>query len=193
MITSRRQFLLSTAGVAVGAIVPSFYFRALEFFEQFDEPLLEVPGRVARDLYAYVNGEEKLELSLGDPSEEPPEMTFREFFAHYQPAEEEYLRQSYNLGEHNLDSEIDWGHVCDHWCLEESPQALAYHYLQSINLGEVLKGTKGVGALDFTEQSNMTMFWYEVHARDEVTLSLLQRRLNDLGTGVRVVPCACPW
>ncbi len=42
MSLTRRQFLLSTAGATVGAIVPSFYFRALEFFEQFGEPLLEV-------------------------------------------------------------------------------------------------------------------------------------------------------
>ena len=33
MSITRRQFLLSTAGAAAGAIIPSFYHRALEFFE----------------------------------------------------------------------------------------------------------------------------------------------------------------
>ena len=37
MSFTRRQFLLSTAGASVGAIIPSFYFRALEFLEQFGE------------------------------------------------------------------------------------------------------------------------------------------------------------
>ena len=39
----RRHFLLSTAGASVVEIVPDYYFRALEFFERFDEPLLEPP------------------------------------------------------------------------------------------------------------------------------------------------------
>ena len=35
MSVTRRQFLLSTAGATVGAIIPSFYFRALEHFKRF--------------------------------------------------------------------------------------------------------------------------------------------------------------
>lgn len=31
MSITRRQFLLSTTGASVGAIIPSFYFRALQF------------------------------------------------------------------------------------------------------------------------------------------------------------------
>jgi hypothetical protein len=38
------------ADAAVGAIVPSFYFRALEFFEQFGEPLLEAPKLLTQNL-----------------------------------------------------------------------------------------------------------------------------------------------
>ena len=50
MSISRRQFLLSTAGAAGGFILPFFYTRALEFLDQFGEPLLEAPKLVVDEL-----------------------------------------------------------------------------------------------------------------------------------------------
>lgn len=44
-----------------------------------------------------------------------------------------------------------------------------------------LSGSWAVGGLDFFENANMVSSWRGVRYEDEVTLSLLQQRLNDLG------------
>lgn len=187
MSITRRQFLLSTAGAAVGAIVPSFYFRALEFFEQHESPLLIPPERVTQDLVvADINGYP--ELCLGDPYAEPPQMTFREYFARYQPEGFDTFEEVWGLQPGDLDTEIDYDHVLDQWLLRDGPSASAYHYLRSLDLGRALRGPNAVGGLDFIEEANMGgSRWLAVSPQNEVTLSLLQQRLNDLGTGIRIV------
>ena len=187
MSVTRRQFLLSTAGAAVGAIIPSFYFRALEFFEQFGEPLLVPPERVTEELVvARIN--DYPELCLGDPYAEPPAMTFREYFTRYEPEGFETFERNWGLRPDDLDTEIDDDYVMDQWLLHHGPSARAYHYLQSLDLGRALRGPNAVGGLDFLEEWNMAgSNWVAVSPQDEITLSLLQQRLNDLGTGIRVV------
>ncbi|MCU0990443.1 MAG: hypothetical protein MUE63_12865 [Xanthomonadales bacterium] len=186
MSVTRRQFLLSTAGAAVGAIIPSFYHRALEFFEQFGKPLLVAPARVTEDLVVIdFNGYP--ELCLGDPYAEPPEMTFREYFSRYEPEGFDTFEENWGLEPAALDTPIDDDYVVDRWAMHDSSSARAYHLLQSLDLGPALRGRNAVGRLDFLEESNMVSTWLAVSPRDEVTLSLLQQRLNDLGTGIRVV------
>ena len=183
---TRRQFLLSTAGAGVGAIIPDYYFRALQFFEQFGEPLLEPPARPTRDLHTFQNCDD-LELCFGDPTIGPPEMTYRQFFHRYQPERIETFEIDWGLGPESLDTTIDWEWVLDSWSMQDSPQALAYHYLQSLDLGPKLSGPNAVGRLEFFEDYNMVSCWRGVRYEDELTLSLLQQRLNDLGTGIRIV------
>jgi hypothetical protein len=186
MSVTRRQFLPSTAGAAVGAIIPSFYHRALQFFEQFGEPLLIPPEQARQDLVvAYIN--DYPELCLGDPYDEPPEMTFREYFTRYEPEGFDTFEQKWGLGPADLDSPVDDDYVMDQWLMRDGPSAQAYCLLQSLDLGPTLRGRKAVGGLDFLEEWNMTSTWLAVSPQDEVTLSLLQQRLNDLGTGIRVV------
>ena len=78
-------------------------------------------------------------------------------------------------------------YLWDYWFLHEGPQARAYHFLQTLDLGQALTGPNAVGGLDFVQEANMTSSWVSARVENEVTLSLLQRRLNDLGTGIRVV------
>jgi len=187
MSITRRQFLLSTAGAAVGAIVPSFYFRALEFFEQHEEPLLIPPERVTQDLLvAHVNSYP--ELCLGDPYDGPGGSTWREYFTRYEPDGLDSFADEWGLAPEDLDLEIDPDSIWDLWGMRHGPSARAYHLLQSLDLGPTLGGPGVVGGLDFLEESNMAGFrWLAVSPQNEVTLSLLQQRLNDLGTGIRVV------
>ena len=187
MSVTRRQFLLSTAGAAVGAIVPSFYFRALEFFEQHEEPLLIAPEHFTRELIvADLNGYP--ELCLGDPYAEPPAMTYREYFLRYDPDGIDTFEQRWGLERAALDTPIHSEYVLDQWMVRDGPSASAYHLLDSIELGPALSGPEAVGGLDFVRESNMAGYqWLAVRPRDEVTLSLLQQRLTDLGTGIRVV------
>ena len=81
MSFTRRQFLLSTVGAAGGFILPSFYARTLEFVDQFEEPLLEPPKRVVDEITicASLGGE----LNIGEPAEQIPDMTWREFLIRY--------------------------------------------------------------------------------------------------------------
>lgn len=186
MSVTRRQFLLSTAGAAVGAIIPSFYHRALEFLERCGKPLLIPPERITEDLLVVdLNGYP--ELCLGDPYAGPPAMSYREFFTRYRPEAFDSLEEDWGLEPSDLDKLIDEDHVWDEWLWWDSPSARAYHTLWSLDLGRKLKGPNAIGGLDFLEESNMVSTWLAVRPRDEVTLSLLQQRLNDLGTGIRVV------
>ena len=186
MSIKRRQFLLSTAGAAVGAIVPSFYFRALEFFEQFGEPLIEPPEHPVDKLFvSNFNGYP--ELSLGNPYQEPPKMTFREYFERYEPDKFETFEEDWLCGPEGLDRPMDERYLWVMWMMHFGPSARAYHYLKSLDLGDALTGPHAEGGLKFFEDSGMTDVWKVVSPENAVTLSLLQQRLNDLGTGISVV------
>jgi len=186
MSITRRQFLLSTAGAAVGAILPAFYFRSLEHLERFGEPLLEAPRRVTEDLCVFDN-DGQIELCLGDPFAGPPELTFREFFTRYEPDGFDTFEELWGYGPEDLDSEMLEECLWDHWFLKSGPGARAHYYLKSLDLGGALSGPDAVGGLTFFEESNMVSTWRGVRPDNEVTLSLLQKRLNDLGTGIRIV------
>jgi len=187
MSVTRRQFLLSTTGASVGAIIPSFYFRALEFLEQFGEPLLVAPACVSQDLCVLDVCGEYTELCLGDPFAEPPRMTYREYITRYEPESLDNFEENWGIERCDLDSEIDEDQVMDQWLLRDGPAARAYYLLESLDLGQALKGPNAIGGLDFVEESNMVWTWRYASPHNEVTLSLLQQRLNDLGTGIRVV------
>jgi hypothetical protein len=187
MSVTRRQFLLSTAGAAVGAIVPSFYFRALEFCEQFGKPLLETPDRAVMDLCVTDTCEGHMELSIGDPFTEIPPMTYREYFERVDPRWLDDYETSWGIEKSDLDTRIHEEYLWDLWFLHEGPQARAYHLLQSLDLGLELSGPEAVGSLRFVKEANMVGSWVSARVDDGVTLSLLQRRLNDLGTGIRVL------
>jgi hypothetical protein len=186
MSLSRRQFILSTAGAAVGAIIPAYYYRALEFLEQFGKPHLELPNRFHEDLCVLDNYGE-LELYLGDPFQEPPVMTWREYvdYAGYDSLER--FLEDREMSPENLDEEVDPEFLWDGWFMRDGPGPAASDLLQSLDLGSTLTGKNAVGGLEFFENSNMVHMWRGVRAVDEVSLSLLQKRLNDLDTGIRIV------
>ena len=185
MSISRRRFLLNTAGASIGAIVPDYYFRALQFLEQFGEPLLEPPPRPTEILYSF-NHCDELELSLGDPYEGPPEMTFRDYFTRFEPEGFETFDEYWDPGKEGLDELIDEQYWWDYWSMNESSSAKASFYLESLDLGADFEGTDAVGSIEFFVDSNMVSMWRGVRYKDEITLSLLQQRLNDLGTGIRI-------
>jgi hypothetical protein len=186
MSITRRQFLLSTAGASVGAIIPNYYFRALQFLEQFGEPFLEPPTKPTQDLFTFNNNGE-LELCLGNPFEEPPQLTYREYYERYDPEGIETFEENWGMGPKALDDPMDFEWYWDDWFMNDSPAARAYYYLGSLDLGPTLAGPNSVGNLNFFEDSNMVSCWRGVRYENEVTLSLLQQRLNDLGTGTRIV------
>mgnify|MGYP001356112815 CR=1 FL=1 len=185
MSFTRRQFLLSTVGAAGGFILPSFYARALEFVDQFEEPLLEPPKRVVDELIIcqeFIEGE----LTLGDPREAPPDMTWREFLTRYHPGSLDEFEFHWGLEEAQLDDAAPWDRVVGAWGQFDSPNARAYHLLESLDLGPDLTGPKAVGGLISIDGSCPGVDYLGVTAEDDISISLLQQRLNDLKTGIKV-------
>ena len=184
MSLTRRQFLLSTAGAAAGFILPSYYNRALEFLDQFGEPLLEPPKIVQEDLIVCTDREG--ELNLGDPWCEPPSMSWREYAEKYHGGNLRELIDTWELERLQLDEEAPWDVVADAFIRNDSPSAKAYRLLESLDLGPELTGRDAVGGLIFTDGACPGNDYLGVSAESDITLSLLQQRLNDLGTGIRI-------
>jgi len=190
MSITRRQFLLGTAS---GLILPSFYERAYSYFENHGEPLLITPKQPAETLYACSEFTgEGFQLNLGEPHDVyPPQMTIREFCIAYAEGDPEKWWREFWLGTYD-DEPVDWDAKMDQiaveewWILKDSPFARAYHYLESIDLGPELNGAHVAGGLDFYCGGSPGNSFLAVDAVDEVSLSLLQQRLNELSTGIRV-------
>ena len=184
MSFTRRQFLLSTVGAAGGFILPSFYARALEFVDQFEEPLLEPPKRVVDEITicASLGGE----LNIGEPAEQIPDMTWREFLTRYHPGSLDEGEFHWGLEEAQLDDAAPWDTVLGSWGRVDSPNARAYHLLESLDLGPDLTGPKAVGGLSFIDGSCPGVDYLGVTVEDDISISLLQQRLNDLKTGIKV-------
>jgi hypothetical protein len=184
MSISRRQFLLSTVGAAGGFILPSFYVRALEFLDQYDEPLLVPPTKVVDELI--VCWDRDGELNLGDPWSEPPDMTWRQCIERYYPDTLEDVELHWDLRQSELDSPAPWDWVVDLWIRTDSPNALAYRLLENLDLGPELTGPVAVGGLIFTDGACPGNDYLGVAVQDDISISLLQQRLNDLDTGIKV-------
>ena len=184
MSITRRQFLLSTAGAAAGFILPSFYTRALEFLDQFGEPLLESPQIVRQKLI--VCSDRDNELNLGDPYCEPPPLSWREYAEKYYGGDLQELEENWGLDRAQYDEKAPWDVVADAWIRNDSPNAKAYRLLDSLDLGPDLTGPNAVGGLIFTDGPCPGNDYLGVSVVDEISISLLQQRLNDLGTGIRI-------
>jgi len=185
MSITRRQFLLSTAGAAAGFILPSFYTRVLAFVDQFGEPLLESPPLVREELI--VCTDRFNELNLGDPYYEPPPITWREYADKYYGGSLEELVENWEIPARAIDKEVPWDVMIDAFIRTDSANAKAYRMLESLDLGPKLTGPDAVGGLVFTDGACPGNDYLGVAAEDDVTISLLQQRLNDLGTGVLLV------
>lgn len=188
MSVTRRQFLL---GTTAGLILPSFYERAYSFFENHGEPLLIVPKRPEETLYACSEFAEGFQLHLGNPEEGPPDMTIREFCLKYGEGDPETWWRDEWLGADesepiDIDEQIDEWAVLDRWIRDDSSTARAYRYLESLDLGSDFIGSNPVGGLDFIDGACPGNDYLGVEALDSVSVSLLQQRLNDLGTGIKV-------
>ena len=86
----------------------------------------------------------------------------------------------------DMNVQMDEWTVWDWWGPRDSCTARAYHYLESLDLGSEFDGPNAVGGLDFVDGPCPGNDYLGVEALDPVSVSLLQKRLNDLGTGIKV-------
>ena len=86
----------------------------------------------------------------------------------------------------DLDVQMDWWDVIDTWAYIDSPNAKAYRLLESLDLGPGLIGKDAIGEIQFIDGACPGSDYVGCHAPSAVDLSLLQRRLNELKTGIRI-------
>jgi hypothetical protein len=79
------------------------------------------------------------------------------------------------------------------WLRRDSPMARAYRLLENLDLGPDLNGKDAVGQIDFLDAPNMYSWYLGVQTEDPLSVSLLQKRLNDLNTGVRYDHTPSEW
>jgi hypothetical protein len=185
MIT-RRSLLVASAAIAAGSLIlPRFANRLASCASE----LLNVP----KDPRIWVTActEFDLELNIGNPRKEPPPMTWREFLLETgrigagQPVDERMLEQDWDISPIDLDNECAHGE--EHWDRNKSSWALAYRYLDALDLGAILdEHDRDHPCLDFIDGDHPGSSYLAVRARDERALSFLQHRLNELGTGAAV-------
>ena len=185
MSISRRQFIL---GTAAGLILPSYYDKVFTFFQNTGEPLLEIPKQAGIDLFAVNQGAgHGYALNVGDPWAEPPAMTIREFALEHCGSEEEYQEYWCDGEEVDFDDFVDPEFVVEYWACSDSPNAQAFYLLEGLDLGSDLEGEKAVGEIRFIDGPMPGNDYLGVEAADQVSVSLLQKQLNELNTGIRIV------
>ncbi len=192
MSITRRQFLLGMASTSAGLVVPTYLTRANQFLEETGQPLLIPPKRIVTELYAVEQSDNKFELNHGDPYEGPPEMTYREFIDEYCGYEdiEEYMWDNYGDDKSEWpdpDSYVDYDCVVESWARRDSPNAEAYYMLEGLDLMPESGYPGQSGELIFTDGACPGNDYLGVHAVGVQSLSLLQERLNQLDTGIRIV------
>jgi hypothetical protein len=184
MSITRRQFLL---GTGAGLILPSYYDKVFTFFENHGEPLLEIPNQTSSTLYAYAWGD-RFEFRLdGLETEIPRGLTRREYADRYFGSMAEYNEAKHYCPNFlNFDEPGSRPCVDLAWSAVGAPAAKAYHLLDGIDLGSAFDGDDPVGHLEFMDGPNPGSNYLGVQTEDPVSVSLVQKRLNDLNFGIRV-------
>ena len=180
MSISRRQFILGTAS---GLILPSYYDKVFTFFENHGEPLIEIPKQADTELLIV---DEYLQFHVGDPCAEPPEMTVRAFALEHCGSEEAYQEDWCDAEEVDFDAFQDPEIVIDYWARHDSSNARAFYLLEGLDLGPDLDRKNAVGEIRFIDGACPGNDYLGVEAADQVSISLLQKRLNELDTGIRI-------
>lgn len=190
----------SAACPARKIITPRFVQNVVAYIEKHSAPLLIPPcDDPSRTLCAIESGDVYC-LYDGHPQADfPPTLTWREFAEAqgYWALEEivDYL-QHYRYGTPTLveiselfDEEADSEAVAEWWSQTSAPNVLAYDYLSALDLGpEFGLKPNEKGRIAFIDGYCPGIDTRMVEVADDLSLSLLQARLNELNepTGIEV-------
>jgi hypothetical protein len=203
---TRRGFLIGAGTMVTGAFVK----KATAFSRKAGEPLiLPLAKRPAETLYIYEQDSEgwrdyeygeapyfrcgKWRVSLG-PNQPfaPPPPTWREHLRSLghrldTVADVERILAEKSLTPEELDSRLDGFGWEDTWDNFNGPQAKAYHLLKGLDLGSDDSELRQAGEIIFEGCGGApgnTYTWVEL--KDDLTASLLQARLIELGLPINV-------
>ena len=102
-----------------------------------------------------------------------------------QPADYREIQEEYCIRPNQLDDEADWNWYVNAWLMNDSPSANAYNLLEDLDIGPELAGENGeLGGIDFIDGQCPGVNYLAVHCEDELSISLLQAKLNELDTGL---------
>ena len=184
---SRRFFLKGTVATAAGLILPSWVVHAERYIEGEGEPFLEPLRSHQHSLYAVNQGNE-YQLLLGDPFAKPDlKITWEEYFDRFPFS----TFQDYFEGEDPIDIPkpdelVDERLVYEAYKYWESPSRLAFDYLEDLDLGPELDDDNGVGQINFYDGLSPADDSLIVDVPDLLSISLLQKRLNEIDGTVAV-------
>ena len=188
-MSTRRAFLVGAGSALTLPIVSKFEW----FIETKGRPLIEVPRDSVETLF--VDLESNGQITLGPQVYDLPEITWGEYLAQYVvggelpsgPSELQELCEDYGVEVDVLDCGCDSEFWIDSWARTESPNANAYHLLTSLDIGPELCGHPGeVGELNFIDGPCPGNDYLGVHVYDDLSISLLQHRMNVLGENIAV-------
>jgi hypothetical protein len=189
----RRQFLIGAAG---SLLTTAFVSKAKIFSLRNDEPLLTPPVHKAEETLFINSGfreHAKWRLSLGPIDvEAPPPPTWREHLASLgvplgTEDDIERVCNERDLPREDLDARLNGFGWQDRWDNFTGPQARAFHLLKSIDLGPADSPLRREGDILFEEFGGGPGNGYTwVELGDDLTASLLQQRLIELGLPINV-------
>jgi hypothetical protein len=188
-VSTRRAFIVGAGAALTLPIVSKFEW----FIETNGRPLIEVPRHPLETLV--VNLDSDGQITLGPEVFALPTITWGDYLKEYvvrgelptRASELRELCEGYGVDPDGLDCECDPEYWADNWFRAESPNANAYHLLESLDLGPELRGRPGeVGELNFIDGDAPGNDYLGVHIYDDLSISLLQHRLNVLGENIAV-------
>ena len=188
----RRSFLI---GATSAILTVGLYRDAIRFIERKDEPLLVAPDQVKRTLFAIRQGE-GFSLWLDNHPDEEPEwgMTWAQFYQHSQGHDRDeavaeivnYYGLDQGEAAERADETVDADELLDWHYDNELGTGLAVEFFRDLDLGPDFAAGIGRGQVSFADYKCAGPDRWGSEAADQLSLSLLQARLNELGVGVEV-------
>lgn len=185
----RRTFLVGT-GLFLTAATLARYMRAIE---TGGPPIIDAPKKAKYELVVYPGRDYEINLAPWDKTLVVP--TWREWWMNDNrriegeppPDLQEFL-DGWGIEPLELDNKMDSGAFLESWARSESPNAKAFRLLDKLNIGSKLKGVDGeVGELTYMDGPAPGNDYLGVFCDDDLTISLLQAQLREMGESIRVV------
>lgn len=187
MIT-RRAFLIGAGSTLTMPLLNKFEWH----IENLGRPFIEATKHTSSTLYVYPDRDFQIGLD-GDPwAPNFPAMTWRQLFVDewgFLPETERMSIEEYaadwGLEPLELDEEIPYDNLLEIF-ERKGPGADAHMLLSGLDIGPDLCAGNQVGGLKFYDGPMPGSNYLGVEADDEISVSLLQHRLNELRMGIAV-------
>ena len=109
-----------------------------------------------------------------------------DYYDHHLRLDGETARERLSEAKATLDEPADEDFLFDEWKSWGSPQGKAYNALYHLDLGPDPRLRRGAGSIDFIDSPSLGYYACSVELEGCLSLSLLQGRLNELGTGFQI-------